>query len=934
MQSFLQFVIIGLGAGATYALFAQGAVLIYRGSGLVNFAQGALGTVAAYVAFAELKAEHHVKTLPASLTGILAAVLVSLLFQRVVLRALRDAAAIVRVIATVGLLGLLQALVAKRYSDANVPVEQFLPHDVWSWGDVRVQEERVYLVAVSLAVTAGLWAWTRYTRTGLAISASAENERAVQTLGWSPDRLAALTWGLGGGLAGLAAVLVAPLTGLSGLTLTMVVTVAGLAAALLGGFRSFPLTFVGGLIVGLGESLATRYSSDVERWLHQDQITGLNRATGFLVILVVLVVRGRGLPLRSHVAERLPRLGTGHVHVPALLAGSAAVLGLLFLVFDDSWAQATYISLAAGVMVLSIVVLTGYAGQLSLAQWALGGIGALIAGRLVEAGVAVELAIPAGIVLTVLIGAVFALPALRTRGVNLAVVTLGLGFTVSEVVFANNRYVGGGLEGGTPIGRVELFGVEVDAFGHPHRWALVSLVAFVAIGLVVANLRRSRTGRRLIAVRTNERAAASLGISVVGVKLYAFAVAAGIAAVAGILTAFQFQSIQYGGFNLFASINAVGYAVIGGLGYVLGAAFAAPNAVGGLGTKLLDDLVDLGDWSEVAGAALVIVILMAHQNGIADVVVHAGGRLGRRLRPAGRARPTVLPDAAVEAVPPATLAVEGLTVRFGSVLAVHDVSFEVRPGEVVGLIGPNGAGKTTVIDAVTGFVKPAAGTITFGGRQIQRLSATRRANLGLRRSFQSLELFEDLDVEANIRAGAEQGASKASWAGDLVWPRRHDLSPTAVAAIRGFDLEGDLGVRPEELSYGRRRLVGIARAVASGPSVVLLDEPAAGLDEAESRELAGLIRRLAHDRQMAILLVEHDVPLVMSTCDRIVCIDFGRVIAAGAPDDVRADERVVTAYLGAQQQPEPATAPDPAARPGSGAGAGAGAMAEPALGEA
>ena len=240
----------------------------------------------------------------------------------------------------------------------------------------------------------------------------------------------------------------------------------------------------------------------------------------------------------------------------------------------------------------------------------------------------------------------------------------------------------------------------------------------------------------------------------------------------------------------------------------------------------------------------------------------------------------------------------GLTVRFGTVVAVDGVSFEVGPGEVVGLIGPNGAGKTTVIDAVTGFVKPAAGTIGLDGRAIQRDSATKRASQGLRRSFQSLELFEDLSVEDNIRAGAEQGASKASWVSDLFWPGKHTLSPTAVAAIRGFDLEDDLASLPEELSYGKRRLVGIARAVASGPSILMLDEPAAGLDETESRELAGLIRRLADERQMGILLVEHDVPLVMSTCDRIVCIDFGKVIASGTPEQVRTDDLVVAAYLG------------------------------------
>ena len=329
----------------------------------MNFAQGALGTLAAYVAFVEMKELRHFKTLPACVVGVLAAIAVSLLFQWVVLRALRHAAAIVRVIATVGLLGLIQAAVLLRYGAANHPVDQFLPHDVWLVGDIRIQEERVLLILISVAVTIALWAWTRYTRTGLAISAAAENERAVQTLGWSPDRLAAITWGLGGGLAGLAAVLVAPLTGLSGVTLTLVVTVASLAAALLGSFRSFPLTFVGGLVVGLGEALATRYSTNIQDLLHQDQITGLNRAIGFLVILLVLVIRGRSLPLRSHVAERLPRLGSGRINIPGLLLGSAVLLVLLFGLFDDSWARATYVSLSAGVMILSIVVLTGYAGQ-------------------------------------------------------------------------------------------------------------------------------------------------------------------------------------------------------------------------------------------------------------------------------------------------------------------------------------------------------------------------------------------------------------------------------------------------------------------------------------------------------------------------------------------------------------------------------------------
>jgi ABC-type branched-subunit amino acid transport system ATPase component/ABC-type branched-subunit amino acid transport system permease subunit len=661
--------------------------------------------------------------------------------------------------------------------------------------------------------------------------------------------------------------------------------------------------------------MATLYGGDITDFLGQDQITGLNRMPAFLVIFLVVVVRGRGLPLRSHVTVRLPRLGTGQVSPQAIVLASAIFLAVLFLVMDEAWAAATYTSLATAVMILSIVVLTGFAGQISLAQWALGGIGALIAGRLVRADVPIELAILLGILLTIPVGLVFALPALRTRGVNLAVVTLGLGFLVSEVVFANPSYLGDRLDGGTRIGRVELFGIEVDAFNHPHAWAFVSFVAFVLSALIVANLRRSRTGRRLLAVRTNERAAASLGISVFGVKLYAFALAAGLAAAAGILVAFRGQVITYGEFNVFLSINTLGHAVIGGLGYVLGAVFAAPNAIGGLGTRVIEDWISLeDDWDLVIGAFIVFVILILHQNGIADVATHdrRPWEKLRLVRPPKVREP--LPPAEVERVESATLVVDGLTVRFGSVVAVSGVSLSVAPGEVVGLIGPNGAGKTTLIDAVTGFVPASEGSMTLDGRRIEKLNATQRARLGLRRSFQSLELFEDISVEENIRAGSDLRAPLLSWVTDLFWPGKHDLPSPAIAAIHEFELEAHLDETPEQLPYGRRRLVGIARSVASGPSIVMLDEPAA-LDENESADLARLIRRLADERGMGVLLVEHDVGLVMSTCDRIVVIDFGKVIATGSPAEIRDDQKVRDAYLGHAEEvdvtdPPPVDAPE------------------------
>ena len=443
-------------------------------------------------------------------------------------------------------------------------------------------------------------------------------------MGWSPTKLSALTWGVGAGLAGIAGVLIAPLTGLSTITFTLIVTVTAMAAALLGGFRSFPLTLLGGFIIGFGEAWVVRHRLDVQNFFGVGDLPGIERAIPFLLILLVLVVRGRGLPLRSHVTDRLPRLGTGRVSIPGLLIGCGAVLLVLFTVMDESWAAATNISIISAIIVLSIVVLTGYAGQLSLGQWALAGCGALIAGLFVlRLDVPMELAIPLGVLLTIPVGLLFALPALRTRGVNLAIVTLGLGFTIQAVVFVKSDWIGEGLDGGTRIGSARLFGIDVDNANHPHRWTVVCLIGFLIAGLVVANLRRSRTGRRLIAVRTNERAAASLGISVFGVKLYAFSVAAAIAGLGGVLLGFRSTVITYEQYSPLQSIFSVGWAVIGGLGFAVGAVFSAPNAIGGLGTRIFDDVLGVGEWDVLVGGLILLVIIVVHQDGIAEYVTHA-----------------------------------------------------------------------------------------------------------------------------------------------------------------------------------------------------------------------------------------------------------------------------------------------------------------------
>ncbi|MCZ7525369.1 MAG: ATP-binding cassette domain-containing protein [Acidimicrobiia bacterium] len=237
-------------------------------------------------------------------------------------------------------------------------------------------------------------------------------------------------------------------------------------------------------------------------------------------------------------------------------------------------------------------------------------------------------------------------------------------------------------------------------------------------------------------------------------------------------------------------------------------------------------------------------------------------------------------------------------------MAVDNVSLRVEPGQVVGLIGPNGAGKTTLIDAVTGFVRPAGGEVVLDGASVNRWSARRRAVAGMGRSFQGLELFETMSVRDNLLTASDRRDALA-YLTDLVRPGRGRLGPAAAAAVSDFELAEDLDRRVDELSYGRRRLVAIARAIATEPSVLLLDEPAAGLDPVETEELGRLVRRLADEWGLAVLLVEHDVKLVLDVCDRVAVLDFGRRIAEGEPDVVRHDPLVVAAYLGVPAAEEP-----------------------------
>ncbi|MFG2372016.1 ATP-binding cassette domain-containing protein [Streptomyces sp. NPDC048504] len=890
MDDVLRFALLGLGLGALYALTAHGIVLVYRGSGVLNFAHGAIGMAGAYVQW-ELAVSHGVPYWPATACGVLTSAVLGVLTHLLVIRPLRRASTLARLVGTLAVFIVLTAIAVKRYGDSLQLVPGKLPTRLLTIAGATVSEDRVWLLGIALAVTAVLHLLYKRTLFGLGTTAVAENEGAAAALGWSPDVIAAGNWALGSALAGLTAILIVPVIGLSVTGLTTLL-LSALAAALVGRFSSFPITLAGGLVIGVAQSELTRFGSGV---------TGLASSVPFLFIALVLVARGRALPLRGTFLDRLPALGTGKVRpVPLALA---VVIGLVLVsVSTPLWADAITSTLVLSLIILSIIVVTGYAGQVSLAAYALAGTGAFIAGHAAaDWGWSFELALLAGVLGTVPIGLLFALPAVRTRGVNLAIITLGLGTTLEAMVFQNTDLSTTPGSDGIAVGKQTLFGISISGVDHPQRYAAVVLVLFVAATLVVANVRRGRTGRRLIAVRANERAAAALGIDVRAAKLYAFGLSSAIAALAGVLTGFRSTSVVFSDFASFDSVTALGLAVIGGVGFLVGPLFGATFAAGTVGARFGDLVVPgLSEWMPLIGGIILVLTLVGNQDGIGRELGRRTRGLERKLRPqraavAPEEEPAPLPD--VPRAAPLPLHVRDLTVRYGGVVAVDGLSLDVEPGRVVGLIGPNGAGKTSAIDAVTGFTRAAAGSVHLGERDVTRVPVHRRAGAGLSRSFQSLELFEDMTVLDNLYAACER-PGRWTWLTDLVRPGSRPLPAQVLVAVREFGLQESLDRPVGDLSYGERRLLAIARAVATSPSVLLLDEPAAGLSDDETRELARLVRRLAEEWGMGVLLVEHDVDMVMSVCDQVVVLDFGRRICAGTPDEVRRDPAVRAAYLG------------------------------------
>ena len=698
MNEFIRFALLGLGVGALYAFASQGLIVIYRGTGVLNFSLGATAIAGVFMQW-ELQNEHGWPFLASAVVGVAWSAFLGALTHWVVMRPLRRSSSLVRVIATLGVLITIQAAVVLRYGSNAVQVESWLPTDrVTLWGDVAITVDRLILLAIGSASALGLWMLYRSSQFGLATEAVSESERSASAIGLSPNRIALLNWALGSGIAAVAGILVVPIITLQVTAMTALI-LAALAAALVGDFRSFPIATAAGFAIGIGQALVGRYA---------DQ-EGLGASLPFLVIIVVLVVRGRSLPLRDHFLQQLPMVGTGRINWAWTLFGCGAVV-FVMVTKEAKWIDAITVSLGVSIVLLSIIVLTGYAGQLSLAQYSIAGFGAYVAGRLVAVyDIPFLLGLVAGVAATIPLGLIFGLPAVRTRGINLAIVTLGLGSTIELVLFKNRSYTGGVQ--GTQVGNPDLFGYDIGSINHPERYGIFVLAMTMVAVVAVANVRRGRSGRRLIAVRTNERAAAALGINVMVAKLFAFSFASAIAALGGIVLAFRLSSISYSSFSNFNSITYVGLALFGGVGQLLGAFVGSTLATAGINQEVIETTWDgVGKWIQLISGVGILLTLIIYKDGVAAQWVKMS-RTIKKTRKWSRPYTIDLADvsdkrADVEhqsKVPAKTLTIEGMTVRYGAVVAVDDVSFRLEPGIVTGLIGPNGAGKTSLIDAVSGF---------------------------------------------------------------------------------------------------------------------------------------------------------------------------------------------------------------------------------------
>jgi branched-chain amino acid transport system ATP-binding protein/branched-chain amino acid transport system permease protein len=546
-------------------------------------------------------------------------------------------------------------------------------------------------------------------------------------------------------------------------------------------------------------------------------------------------------------------------------------------------------------LVLSLNLLYGYAGQFSFGHAGFWGVGAYTTALLTTSlGAPFWVDLPASAVVAGLLGVVVGFPALTLRGPYLAFATLGCGEIV-RLVLLNWKEVTGGQDG---IAAIPVAGLGPLAFRSDGQFYYLVLAVLLLTGLALHRLRHSRHGRAYVAIRESEIAASAMGVPIARMKIEAFVLSAMLAGVAGSLYAHLFRYVSPDVFTFDVSVGLMLMLLVGGVGTIAGAVVGAV-----LLTMLPEMLRFTHEYYMAIYGVGILVLLILVPDGLAGL-----GRRWLRIRegpPADTAFPAtggVVPSRPRlgDATAPLFVATD-LTRTFGGLMALDAVSFAVRAGEIRGLIGPNGSGKTTCLNVLTGIYTPTRGSAHFHGVSILGRPPHVITALGIARTFQTIRVFPHLSALDNVMVG-QHCRTRAGVAGVVLRTGRARAEERKIAGVAGRALArvglGDRqGVAAGRLAYGERRLLEIARALATEPELLLLDEPAAGLNPHETERLMRLIEQLRDDG-LTLIVVEHNMRLVMGVCDHITVLDFGKKLTEGSPEDVRVHPAVIEAYLG------------------------------------
>jgi ABC-type branched-subunit amino acid transport system ATPase component/ABC-type branched-subunit amino acid transport system permease subunit len=908
--------LLGVVTGVLYGLVGAGIILVYRANRVISFAQAGLGGAPALLALL-LVTNHHWPYAAAAAVMVVGSLLTGALVEVLILRKFLKQPRIITTVATIGVAQLLTLLEVKlpgwltggSIPPSNLPTPFAGVHV--EIGGVVFNGNHLAVLVAGAAMVVALVAFFQRTRTGIAVRASAENPDRALLLGIPVARLSTLVWMIAGLCSGIAVFLRASTIGVpfGGVGLSPLVLLYGLAAATIAGMERMGVAIVAGMLVGVVEQ-ASMFGTNrpdlgaglmlplilvalLPRWravsrAYDTAITGLRTLTEFRPIPVEL--------------RRLPEVRALRV-LGAVLAAAVFLTAPLW-VGADAIGFADFFVIFA-IVAVSVVILSGWAGQISLGQWAFAGVGAAVAGGLAanhgqDFFVSVLAAGVAGAVMAVAIG----LPALRIRGLYLAVVTLAFAATTQNILL-DPAYTGWLLPHGSVDKPVLWSRLPTDT---PMGFYFLCVGFLLLAYLSARSLRRSRSARVFVATRDNLRAAQSFGINSARTRLAAFAISGFISAVGGALFVYKAGSLSNQSFDLTTNLSVFILTVVGGmtsvggaiagavvyeglhyvaqtkglagldtLGVATGALFVLTFTPGGLaqcGFAIRDALL-----RRIAlRRALIVPSLLADRRADGNAAPPAVRRRGRRDRGDAAPHPAVAPGT--------LLACRDVDVAYDSVQVLFGVDADVRDGETVALLGTNGAGKSTLLRAVSGLTLPRGGRVLFDGTDITRMTPAQRVALGIVQVPGGRSIFPTLTVEEHMRIATWSVADRAG--NDA---RRSE-------AMRMFPvLQERAGQLAGNLSGGEQQQLGLAMAFVGSPRLLIIDELSLGLAPAVVEQLLGAVRAM-RDRGVTVLLVEQSVNVALNVAERAYFMEKGEVRFEGPTHELlQRDDIVRSVFL-------------------------------------